>query len=54
MKLQILTKPDKGNTTMSNKIDDDVMLETSYVIFIFSIYHQFRNYPEAGFRLHGL
>ena len=41
MKHGPVTKLELKNKTTSKKIDDDVMLETCEVIFIFPIYGQF-------------
>ena len=41
MKLGPVTKLDKGNTSMSKKIADDVMSANCHVIVIFPIYDRF-------------
>ena len=41
MKLRLVTKLEKRNKTMSEEIDDDIMLGKSNFIIIFPIYGQF-------------
>ena len=48
MKFGGVTKLDKKNKTTSKKIDDDVILESCYVIAIFLIYGQFGAIRKPG------
>ena len=50
MKLGPVTKPDKGNTTTSKKLVDDVITANCGVIVIFPIYDQFGaiQKPDSG------
>ena len=50
MKLGPVTKPDKGNTTTSKKLVDDVITANCGAIVIFPIYDQFGaiQKPDSG------
>ena len=45
-----VTKLDKRNTTMSNKVDNDVMLANCDIIVFFSIYFQFAVFRKLDSR----